>query len=164
MLSNIKKIGLSMLVAGALATSASAASEEKGVYVGVGSADFNDVSETVYTVGYGFTKTLDSKYVWGVDAELEYADIEGESMFGFGAEGKFGYNVLPATNVYGVIGAKMQDMDGYDAYGFGIGAGASYKINDSYSASVEYRTYDMEGSGGMDYDYDKVGVNLKYSF
>lgn len=162
----LKRLSIAAVAAATLATAASAA-DKSNIHIGVGSADITGTgSTTVYNIGYGFTKgttMLDNKLTWGIDFDLEFADVDGANVFGYGADFKVGYNVLPSVNTYVVAGAKFQDLDGIDAAGYNYGLGVDYAINDKFSVGAQYKQHEMT-TDASDYDYDQVGVNVQYKF
>lgn len=81
-----------------------------------------------------------------------------------GGDLKLGYNVWDKLNIYAIGGYKIQDLDGIEGYGFGYGAGVEYPVIEHIVMAVEYKTYRMSGRNYKDYDYDTVGLILKYRF
>ncbi len=163
----LKKLGLSAIIAGILATGAFANQTE--IKVGVNAVDSGIAGTgSEYVIGFGGNNLDTGKGVfWGVGFELAYAPLEVD-VTSFGVDFKLGYSPINNLAVYGIGTAQMQGIDGTNAYGFGYGAGIDYQFAKNFSVGAEYKTYtmtpDINGYAGVDYTYDKMGVNLKVLF
>lgn len=135
------------------------------IHAGIAQLNIKDGDEgAVYNLGYGVTKTFDNRVVFGVAFDLDAGKIESKSIYGLSGDLKLGYNVWDKLNIYAIGGYKIQDLDGVDGYGFGYGAGVEYSITEHIVTAIEYKTYHMDGRNYKDYDYDTVGLILKYRF
>lgn len=134
------------------------------IHGGISAANISGEHKPAYTIGYGITKPLDNKMIFGVAFDGEYAKLGDGSLFGATTDFKLGYNVWEKMNAYGIMGAKLQSVDGNSGYGLGFGVGLDYPITRVVSASVEYKSYNMNASNIPDYDYKTLGLNLKYAF
>ena len=117
-----------------------------------------------YTLGYGITKMLDNKMLFGVSFDGDYVNLSDGSLWGAGTDFKLGYNVWEKMNAYGILGAKLQSVDGNSGYGLGYGVGVDYPLTHTIKAALEYKSYNMNASNIPDYDYRTFGLNLKYAF
>lgn len=95
---------------------------------------------------------------------METASISDTHIYGLNGDLKLGYNVWDKLNVYAIGGYKLQDLDGTSGYGLGYGAGMEYPITQHIITAIEYKTYHMSRSDYKDYDFDTIGLNLKYRF
>ena len=135
------------------------------IHAGVAQLSIKDGDEgSIYTIGYGVTKTFDNSVVFGVAFDLDAGNIESKKIYGLGGDLKLGYNVWDKLNIYAIGGYKIQDLNGVEGYGFGYGAGVEYSVTEHIVTAVEYKTYHMSGRNYKDYDYDTVGLILKYRF
>lgn len=134
------------------------------IFGGISRASIDGEHKAAYTLGYGLTKTLDNKLFFGVAFSGEYANLSDGTLWGAGTDFKLGYNVWEKVNAYGIVGAKLQSVDGNAGSGLGYGLGVDYPITRSISAALEYKTYNMNANNIPDYDYKTLGLNLKYAF
>jgi opacity protein-like surface antigen len=145
-----------LLGALALGGIAEAKEVEKGVTLRAASVDFMDSSRTQYGIGYGFSSFGSSGFVWGTDFELDYFDVEGKEVWGYGAALRLGYAMAHNDlQLYALGGALGQSMPGGNGYGFGYGGGADYRLFSHFRIGAEYRTYSMTREYG-DYDYTQI--------
>lgn len=165
----MKKLIFGAAIAATLGTSAALAGD---IHIGASSVEAMGETGTEYSVGYGWNNRdkmkSDTGFFWGGSFDYGIVDIKGEDLGSFTFDIKAGYTPIKNLSVYAIGSGAIQSYDSINAYGFGYGAGADYKINDSFAVAAEYKTYtmtpDIDGYAGIDYDYDKVGVNLKYTF
>lgn len=134
------------------------------IHGGISTANIDGEHKPAFNIGYGVTKSLDNKMIFGVEFDGEYANLSDGSLYGAGTNLKLGYNVWDKMNAYGIVGAKIQSLDGNAGYGLGYGLGIDYPITRAISAAVEYKNYNMNASNISDYDYKTLGLNLKYAF
>lgn len=134
------------------------------IHGGISRATIDGEHKAAFDIGYGITKTLDNKVLLGVAFNGEYSNLTDGAMYGAGTDFKLGYNVWNKMNAYGILGAKLQSVDGNAGYGLGYGLGLDYPITRAISAAVEYKSYNMNASNIPDYDYKTLGLNLKYAF
>ncbi len=177
----MKKLLLSTAVATMLSSSLFAGTD---LHMGVSSATIKaqgaeDIKGTEYTVGFGFDNRKgnpnDKGFYWGGSFDLGYGSLDDtdlDTMYSFTSDIKLGYSITTDLAIYGIGSAGYQTLKGdtgdINGLGFGYGAGVDYKIGKNFSVAGEYKTYAMtineNGYAAGDYDYDKVGVNLKYLF
>ena len=163
----MKKLITGTALAAILGSSAFAAGD---LHLGASSVEAMGESGTEISVGYGFDNQdkKETGLYFGGSIDYGIADIKGEDLGSFTADLKLGYMPINNLAVYGIGSVAIQSYDSVNAYGFGYGAGVDYKINDSFAVAAEYKMYtmtpDVDGYAGVDYDYDKMGVNLKYTF
>jgi opacity protein-like surface antigen len=163
----IKKITLGAVLAAFLATNAMATKE---IHVGTSSVDAGAFGSGIeYSAGWaGSNLDTGPGIFWGVGFDLGYAQLDTVDITSFSTDLKLGYSPIKDLAVF-VIGTGMaQTIDSTNAYGFGYGAGIDYKFAEHFAIGAEYKTYtmtpDVGGYAGVDYTYDKMGVNLKYVF
>jgi len=165
-MNKLKKLSLALLASLTLASSASAYDSYKYVNVGVSAATVAEESATGYDLGWGFNSYKDNGFFWGIGFDITLIPLENETVTGFGGDLRLGYT--PEFNnhkiaVYGILTGQGQDIYGSQAYGFGYGAGASYRLTSWLETDVEYKTYSMTHEI-VDYDSDTVALNLKFTF
>ncbi len=160
----MKKVLCLASLAALFALNSYAKDYREDVHGGIARANLMHDNRTAFTVGYGITKSLDNKMLLGVSFDADFVELADGSLIGAGTDLKLGYNVWERLNAYGILGAKLQSVDGDAAYGLGFGVGVDYPINKDLSAAVEYKDYTMNASNISDYDYKTVGLVLKYAF
>ncbi|MFW9620218.1 MAG: outer membrane beta-barrel protein [Sulfurospirillum sp.] len=160
----MKKVLCLASIAAVLALNSYAKDYGEYVHGSISSASVDGEHKAAYTIGYGITKTLDNKVFFGVAFDGEYSNLSDGPLYGAGTDFKLGYNVWDKVNAYGILGAKLQSVDGNAGYGLGYGLGVDYPITRTISAAVEYKNYNMNASNIPDYDYKTLGLNLKYAF
>ncbi|WP_333804278.1 hypothetical protein [Sulfurospirillum sp.] len=160
----MKKIVCLVSVAAVLGMNAYAKDYVEDVHGGITRSTVDGEHKAAFNAGYGITKTLDNKVLFGVAFNGEYSNLSDGSLWGAGTDFKLGYNVWEKLNAYGIVGAKLQSVDGNAGYGLGYGLGVDYPITRTISAAVEYKNYNMNASNIPDYDYKTLGLNLKYAF
>ncbi len=170
-----KLIKMSLVTAIAVAglTTSASAAKVSSLYIGSGIKMDSD-SEMVHAIGWSTTDTKSSGLVLGMTLEAEYSKLDEVTTYGLAGEGKVGMNVTQNVDVYGIVGGKVEsfradETDGLNAYGFGFGLGAEYKLSDSMSVEAKYVTYSMTTAeddpiDNVDYDSSKAAVNLRYTF
>ncbi|MEV9527052.1 outer membrane beta-barrel protein [Aliarcobacter butzleri] len=164
-----KKLTLAALAAATLTSAASAID----IHVGASSVDAGRYGSGIeYSIGYGWDnrdkQTNGTGFYWGGSFDLGMAQLDTEDLTNFSFDLKLGYSPVKDLAVYAIGSGAIQGIEDTNSYGFGYGAGVDYKISDSFAVAAEYKTYtmtpDINGYAGVDYDYDKIGVNLKYVF
>ena len=160
----MKKIVCLASLAALLALNSYAKDYGEDIHGGISHASIDGEHKAAYNLGYGVTKVLDNKVLLGVAFDGEYANLSDGSLWGAATDFKLGYNVWDKLNAYGMVGAKLQSVDGNSGYGLGYGLGVDYPLTHKIKAAVEYKNYNLNGSNISDYDYKTLGLNLKYSF
>lgn len=161
-----------LIIGAAIAASLTSSAFATDLHLGVSSVEAMGESGTEYSLGFGWDNRdkmkSDTGFFWGGSFDYGIADIKGEDLGTFTGDLKIGYTPLKDLAVYAIGSGAIQSYDSVNAYGFGYGAGIDYKISDSFAVAAEYKSYtmtpDIDGVAGVDYDFDKVGVNLKYIF
>jgi outer membrane immunogenic protein len=119
-------------------------------------------------VGYNWQS---GQIVYGLEADVSYADISFKENFGSGsidwmatARGRLGYLLLPNLLAYGTVGFGLangsasfggfpvKDTESDIVYGLGLEG----KISDKISARIEYLAF-----GDLDIDVVRVGLNYR---
>lgn len=135
---------------------ASAAEMERGISLRAGSAEIFETSHTQYGIGYGFTSFAQNGFAWGIDFDLDYLDIEGAEVWGYGTALRLGYALMQNDlQFYALGGALVQSMPGGNGYGFGYGGGVDYRLFSHLRIGAEYRSYNITREFG-DYDYTQA--------
>ena len=130
---------------------------------------------TEYGFTFGATKYFDSNILLGVDASVTFGSMDftsgGETksilMTGLSAEARAGYSFFDRKlDLYAAIGYGGQGFDNSEsnAAGLGYGAGIQYNFAEHWAVAADYRKYDMDFEGLVDYDLNRVGFSLKYRY
>lgn len=130
---------------------------------------------TEYGVNFGATKYFDSNILLGVDASVTFGSMDFSSngqtesilMTGVAGDVKAGYSFFDRkVDLYATIGFAGQGFDNGEsnAAGFGYGAGVQYNFAQHWAVAADYKKYDMDFEGLVDYDLNRVGVTVKYLF
>jgi opacity protein-like surface antigen len=182
-----KIIGTAAIAAALLlGTVASADSvRTSGVTFGVSNLDIKDhstgsknetFSATEFKVGLDFTRVWSNNFLLASTVDVTYASpnlgLNGSTpIYGLGTDIKLGYQVLNPLSVYAVGGVSVQyikyNEDPTIGYGFEYGVGTEYTINKSFAVNAEWKTSNQSAKGNwrdISYDYNTLGVNLKYIF
>lgn len=159
-----KRVLMGCLIAG-LSTSMMAKDFKSDLSIGLSQLSIIDGEDGAnLSLGYGVTKQFDNKMIMGVSIGVEYANAGDYNIFGISGDLKVGYQLLDSVNVYTLGGYRIQNFDDTSSYGFGYGAGVEYLFTNNISAALEYKTYVMTCNNRSDYDFNTVGVKLKYIF
>ena len=142
------------------------------LHIGVNSIDVDNFGSGIeYSIGWGADSRnikKDTNFYYGANFDFGIAQVDVEDLLNYTFDLKVGYLITKEFSIYAIGTGAIQDTNNYESYGFGYGAGLDYKISDSFALSSEYKTYTMtpniNGVAGADYDYKKVGINLKYLF
>ena len=145
-----------------LAAAAPAAETEKSFTLRAASADIFETTGTQYGIGYGITSFARNGFVWGIDFDLDYLDLDGADVWGYGTALRLGYALLQNDLQFYVLGgALVQSMPGGSGYGFGFGGGADYRLFTHLRVGAEYRTFTITREVG-DYDYTQASGFVKF--
>jgi hypothetical protein len=144
-------------------TTALSAETIKDIHVGASSTDLDNQTNTAYNIGYGVTKHTDSGIALGVSFDLGMISTDTEDIYQYGGDLKIGYTYRDLS-VYALGSVLSQDLAGGTGLGFGYGAEIEYRITESFAASAQYKTYDMELEGVTPYDFSSSTMNVKYTF
>jgi opacity protein-like surface antigen len=104
-----------------------------------------------YGVSAGYDTALNDKWRLGVEADAQDV-FEGEDL---SAGARLGYTITPT--VLGFVSGGVAEVQGN--YGARVGAGAEFKINENFFATVEYRHTDF---GPADRDQGMVGIGYRF--
>ena len=159
-----------------------ATSANASMYAAVGTADFDAIDATEYTVGISGDLPLTHNFLVGIGVNVGYIDLNkpysyahdtgGGIVFrssdGFGRAGmdiKLGYTYKDVL-VYGMGSVEYhnQDQTNWYALGYGGSAGIEYKPFEHVAFGAEYKTYSMEAEQNAKYDYSVTKALLKYYF
>jgi outer membrane immunogenic protein len=141
------------------------------------------------TIGYNFQ--FAGNWVWGVEADIQYADMSGNGCGGpcvtdvnwFGTvRGRIGPTFdrlfIYATGglAYGDVEARIQGAPGWDSsstnVGWTVGGGIEYAIAPNWSAKLEYLHVDLGSTDKADltgfkadteFDVVRAGLNYRLS-
>ena len=159
-----KRVLMGCLIAG-LSTSMMAKDFESDLSIGLSQLKIKDGEDGAnLSLGYGVTKQFDNKMLMGVAIGVEYANAGDYNIFGLSGDLKVGYHLFDSLNVYALGGYRIQNFDETTSYGFGYGAGVEYLWTQTISTAVEYKTYSMVSNNRGDYDFNVVGLRLKYRY
>lgn len=129
---------------------------------------------TEYGVTFGATKYLESNILLGVDTSVTFGNMDvsnGQTdsilMTGVAVDAKAGYSFFDRkVDLYATIGYAVQGFDNGETNGVGMGygAGVQYNFAQHWAVAADYKKYDMDYEGLVDYDLNRVGVTVKYLF
>lgn len=140
------------------------------IRLGAGQLEANNKTATGYTIGIGMTRYFESDFLFGVDFDFTYADIEfngrDRDLYGYGADLRLGYAFMDNDlSVYAIGSALRQTIGNTTGAGFGYGFGGDYHITNSMALALEYKTYDITtDKASTDYDFESVNGSLKFIF
>lgn len=159
---------IKLALASTLLGSSLYASGTSELHIGVANAKIENENYAEFNIGLGYNKYFDSNIYFGTSFDFAYGSPKLASksidLYTLSADLKLGYAFFDKKlAIYGIGSAAAQSIDSKDGGGFGYGAGVDYRFTDKFALNVEYKTYDMSTSA-FDYDYEKAGINIKYSF
>lgn len=160
-MNKLTKLSVALIATLALTTGAAAQTE---IGVTASQADIMGESATSYGVNWGYSNAGKQGFYWATQFSLESIQAEAESVIGYGGDLKLGYSVIDNLAIYAIGSGIGQDIAGGQGAGFGFGGGASYQVFKNMAVQAEYKTYSMTHESGGEYDYDTMGVNLKWTF
>ncbi|WP_099826526.1 outer membrane protein [Oceaniglobus indicus] len=123
---------------------------------------------------YGGYLYQQGNFVYGGELSLNAANLDFDNNLGsidqlHQLKFKAGYGTQ-RTLVYGTIGAAYAKGDiagrSADDFGYEIGAGIDYMVNDRVSIGTEvtYNKFDDFDNTGIDFDTTTIGANVAYRF
>jgi len=166
-MNRLKKLSLVLLASTALTTTTMASDAYKYLSIGANSATVANEDATGYAIGWGLNKYYDSGLFFGIGFEITAISLEAETVTGYGTDLRIGYTEAiqnHAAALYGIVSAQGQDIANGSAYGFGYGAGVSYRITEWLETDLEYKTYSMTHESSIEYDSDTIALNLKFTY
>jgi opacity protein-like surface antigen len=167
---NIKKTLIALCAAAALATGANAEwiSQQHQTYLQAeaGAAKIDNAHTGVYGIGLGGESVYLKHLFLGAGFNLDYASAYSTSYYTFHGDMRIG-GTMPLEgrplNVYAIVSPAIQSTKSWNAYGFGFGGGVEYRFSRSFSAAVEYKSYAMDGDGGLlHYRYSTTMANIRW--
>jgi len=154
------KLTLAVITILTLATSANAKID---IHVGTSKVKLAGESATAYNIGWGTNSHNENGFYWGTQFDISSIKLKDHNVTSFGGDLKIGYSFIKDLTVYALVGALGQDLRQGQGLGFGYGAGIEYKAFNNVSLNVESKSYAMSLEE-TDYDFDSLGLNLKYTF
>ena len=155
---------LSMIILFILAESILVAELRKDLYLGVSSAEVLKEKITSYNLGYSLNSYYDNSLYWGVNFDFAISKLVDENIFSYGSSLNLGYTPVNDLSIYIIGSAMLQNIGNSSGAGFGYGFGSEYIINEVFSIDIVYKTHRIVADKITNYDYDLLGINIKYSF
>lgn len=168
----MKKILLTTLISGMVAGSLFASScnsnnceTVKSLKLNLSSVELADASsEGMYGIGLGITKYKPTGLMYGGDLDFGYAKYDDLKLYSYSVSGKVGYH-YNKMGIYALAVMDAQSAAEKAGLGFGGGIGAEYRAHNDFAVSIDYTMNKIKNNDKMgDYDFDKVGISLKYLF
>ncbi|MCD4667851.1 MAG: porin family protein [Sulfurimonas sp.] len=138
---------------------------EQIIKIGASQNTVINESATGISIGWGAEAITKKNILLGVNFNFDYAsDLGGKSFTAYYGDIKVGYAFLnKKLGIYALGSAMQQTVSSENGYGFGYGAGVSYRLLESVSIAAQYKTYSMTNEA-TDYDYDSLTASLQYHF
>jgi opacity protein-like surface antigen len=141
------------------------------IFLGAYSAKIMEEDATLYSIGYGWSRTFESDlYAGGVfafnfgETERDRVTQEQASITSYDVDLRLGYS-FESVSIFGIGAAVMQSLENVSGYGFGYGAGATWQINERWSLGTEYKIHSMTPENSLaDYDYELFTTRIGYSW
>lgn len=163
-INKLTKLSLAVIATLSITTNVNAADGKIDIHIGSSSVELAQESATSVNIGFGTNSHSENGFYWGTQFDLSFIDLDEHTVTGFGGDFKMGYSLIEDLTIYGLAGGLGQDLKDGQGLGFGFGGGVEYRAFENVALNVEAKSYDMTHENDADYDFDSVGVNLKYAF
>ena len=162
----------SLLFASFLATSLFASAKKQTfIFLGAYSAKIASEDATLYSLGYGWSRTFENELYLGGIFAFNFGKTEPKSILdeemrvsSYDVDLRLGYT-LESVDIFAIGAAVMQSVESVSAYGFGYGTGMAWQINERWSLGAEYKIHSMTPENSLEkYDYKLFTTRIGYSW
>ncbi|MDY0116902.1 MAG: outer membrane beta-barrel protein [Sulfurimonadaceae bacterium] len=144
------------------------------IFLGGHSSKIMDNNAQFYTIGYGWDRTFENRLYVGGTFAFNFGSIDmrdeitlrtkSETITGYDVDMRLGYS-LERVDIFSIVGVAAQGFNNTTAYGFGYGAGISWRIDERWSLGTEYKIHRMTSNKlPGKYDYDVFVMRLGFRF